>query len=85
MSYEVALSSAFLSALTMPIILNFAHKNRLYDSLDARKNHNGNIPRLGGVGIFVAFATMMFGLILIQPGTVAKELAPVQVSFGRLL
>jgi len=75
MSYEVALSSAFLSALTMPIILNFAHKNRLYDSLDARKNHNGNIPRLGGVGIFVAFATMMFGLILIQPGTVAKELA----------
>ena len=75
MSYEVALSSAFLSALTMPIILNFAHKNSLYDSLDARKNHNGNIPRLGGVGIFVAFATMMFGLILIQPGTVAKELA----------
>ncbi len=75
MSYEIVVSSAFLSAMTMPIILSFAHKNKLYDSLDARKNHNGNIPRLGGVGVFVAFATMMLGLILIQPGTVAKELA----------
>ena len=75
MSYEVAISSAFLSAFTMPIILNFAHKNKLFDSSDARKNHNGNIPRLGGVGMFFAFATMMFALILIQPGTVAKELA----------
>ena len=75
MSYEVALSSAFLSAFTMPIILSFARKNRLFDSLDERKNHNGNIPRLGGVGMFAAFALMMIALLVIQPGTVARQLA----------
>ena len=75
MSYEVAVSSAFLSAFTMPIILRFAHNNGLYDSLDARKNHNGNIPRLGGLGIFIAFATMIVSLILIQPDEIARQLA----------
>lgn len=48
MLYEVAISSAFLSAFTMPIILNFAHKNKLFDSSDARKNHNGTF-RVWGV------------------------------------
>lgn len=44
-----------LSALSMPLILKFAHRRKLYDTIDERKIHTGNIPRLGGLGIFLAF------------------------------
>ncbi len=36
------------------VVLNFAHKHKLYDSQNARKIHKGNIPRLGGVAISLA-------------------------------
>jgi UDP-GlcNAc:undecaprenyl-phosphate GlcNAc-1-phosphate transferase len=39
----------------MPLILKFAHRRKLYDTIDERTIHTGNIPRLGGVGIFLAF------------------------------
>jgi UDP-GlcNAc:undecaprenyl-phosphate GlcNAc-1-phosphate transferase len=43
------------SALSMPLILKVAHRRGLYDAIDERKIHTGNIPRLGGLGIFVSF------------------------------
>jgi len=45
-----------LSAISMPLILKVAHSRKLYDGIDERTIHSGNIPRLGGVGIFLAFA-----------------------------
>jgi UDP-GlcNAc:undecaprenyl-phosphate/decaprenyl-phosphate GlcNAc-1-phosphate transferase len=48
-----------LSTLSMPLILKFAHSRKLYDSPNARKIHSGNIPRLGGLGIFASFAASM--------------------------
>ena len=47
--------SAVLSATSMPIILGIARRNKLYDCTGDRKIHTGNIPRLGGIGIFWAF------------------------------
>ncbi len=55
----IILGTAFallLSAISMPLILKVAHSRKLYDGIDERTIHTGNIPRLGGVGIFLAFA-----------------------------
>ncbi|MEW6550027.1 MAG: MraY family glycosyltransferase [Spirochaetota bacterium] len=49
------LASALVSACAMPAVLRYAKKKRLYDSLGSRKIHSGLVPRLGGVGIFLAF------------------------------
>ena len=44
-----------LSFISMPLIILFCKKFSLYDYQNARKIHSGNIPRLGGVGIFFSF------------------------------
>ena len=47
--------SAALSLISMPLIIKFCQKQGLYDYQNERKIHSGNIPRLGGVGIFISF------------------------------
>lgn len=74
MQYEVVVASAVLSALTMPFILRFAHRNKLYDVAGGRKNHTGMIPRLGGVGMFVAFVAVVSAISIVQPGPVSIDL-----------
>ena len=53
-SIYIALAG-FLSIVSMPLIIKFCKKFSLYDYQNARKIHSGNIPRLGGVGIFFSF------------------------------
>ena len=53
-SIFIALSGV-LSFVSMPLIILFCKKFSLYDYQNARKIHSGNIPRLGGVGIFFSF------------------------------
>lgn len=55
MHYSSLFISAILSALSMPVIIGYARKNKLYDATGGRKIHTGQIPRLGGVGMFWAF------------------------------
>ncbi len=55
MQWTTIILSTALSASAMPFILEFAAKNELYDSLGKRKIHSGQVPRLGGVGMFWAF------------------------------
>jgi len=74
MQYAVVVTSAMLSAFTMPFILKFAHKKGLYDVAGGRKNHSGMIPRLGGLGMFLAFAAMMTVIALAKPGDVSQQL-----------
>lgn len=57
-----------LSAICMPLILKVAHSRKLYDGLDPRKIHTGNIPRLGGLGIFLSFA-IAIGIMTLAVGT----------------
>lgn len=47
--------SFVLSVILIPLIIKFCKKFSLYDYQSARKIHSGNIPRLGGIGIFAAF------------------------------
>ena len=47
--------AAALSAASMPPIIDFARKRKYFDGHDERKIHNGEIPRLGGIGIAFGF------------------------------
>ena len=66
---SILLSCAFASTV-VPAILHFAHKYGLYDKVNERKIHNGNIPRLGGVGIAFAFLATLLVLTLLQTSLV---------------
>lgn len=55
----------FLSVLLIPVIIKFCKFYNLYDTVNARKIHSGNIPRLGGIAIAVAFlAGIIFCLFM---------------------
>ncbi|MFA6855868.1 MAG: MraY family glycosyltransferase, partial [Treponema sp.] len=47
--------SFLISVSLIPLIIKICNHYKLYDSVNARKIHSGNIPRLGGVGIIIAF------------------------------
>ncbi len=51
------LGSAFTANLIFtPLLIRISHKKQWYDKIDHRKIHEGDIPRIGGLGIFVSFA-----------------------------
>lgn len=59
----MALSAAFLlTFLAVPVVIEIASKNRLYDLPNFRKVHTRKIPSLGGAAIFTGFliASMLF-------------------------
>ena len=64
MAYATIAVSSLLSGISMPIIIFLAQKGGLYDVANERKIHTGNVPRLGGVGIFVSFVAVVFLLPL---------------------
>ncbi|HEY9054544.1 MAG TPA: MraY family glycosyltransferase [Rectinemataceae bacterium] len=68
---SIILSAAISSAL-LPAIIHFAHKYKLYDRINERKIHNGDIPRLGGVGITLSFL-VAYGIIGSLEGIRADE------------
>lgn len=43
-----------LNLIFTPAIIAIAKKNNLFDFTDERKTHSGQIPRLGGIGIFLS-------------------------------
>lgn len=47
--------SFILVITTIPPILRVARAKKLYDAFDERKIHQGSIPPLGGVAIFIGF------------------------------
>lgn len=68
-----ALTAFLLNFLKTPIILRFAHKKKLFDSKDHRKLHDGNIPRLGGIGFFLSFC-LTTGVLFLYSLFFNKEL-----------
>jgi UDP-GlcNAc:undecaprenyl-phosphate GlcNAc-1-phosphate transferase len=63
LSFGCALAA---SAAAIPLILRFAHRKKLYDSFNERKIHSGNIPRLGGVGVFIGFAASLVLMVVVD-------------------
>lgn len=64
-----AFFAVILSAIFIPGILWMSHRFHWYDIPNARKVHKGDIPRLGGAGIFLSFlltfvlASLVFGFM----------------------
>ena len=55
--------SFLVSVCLIPLIIKFCKFYSLYDTVNSRKIHSGEIPRLGGVGIVLSFiicATVCF-------------------------
>lgn len=51
--------SLILSTSLIKLILRIAFKNSLFDNHEKRKIHTGDVPRLGGVGIFLSVMITM--------------------------
>lgn len=49
------LLSFILCVVMIPVIMRVCNRYKLYDPVNARKIHSGNIPRLGGVAIVLSF------------------------------
>lgn len=54
-----------VAAVLIPFVLRGARSRGLYDQVSARKIHTGNIPRLGGMGIFSGFLVSILITILL--------------------
>jgi len=54
-----------LAVLFVYLVLCLSHKKALYDHIDERKIHTGQIPRLGGVGFITAYVGMVLFLTLL--------------------
>lgn len=63
--------AAALSWVSTPLVLRFARRHRAFDPPDARKIHTRQVPRLGGVPVFIALSlTLTIGLLLAQYGLI---------------
>lgn len=49
------LTSFAISAIIIPYLINLSHRKQWYDTIDERKIHTENTPRIGGIGIFWGF------------------------------
>lgn len=72
--------SFVLSASIIPVIIVLCKKFRIYDSQDERKIHKGNIPRLGGIGILIAFVVSCLLYFYSSPDTKIEHVMPLIVS-----
>lgn len=69
-----------LCAVFTPLIILFCKKFSLYDSVNARKIHSGNIPRLGGIGIIIAFMLSVVPCFLIDKNLSTMNTIPILVA-----
>lgn len=66
----IALYSAgfLITALVTPLVVRMAHARGILDEPGARKVHSRSVPRLGGVGIFVATVLLSGAALVAGPG-----------------
>lgn len=50
----------FINGVATPLLIRLSHKHKWYDFTDERKIHPDKMPRIGGVGIFIGFASAAF-------------------------
>ena len=61
----ITIFALLVNTILTPLLIKLSHKFSWYDSNDKRKIHTGNIPRIGGLGIFVSFvAAILFFLVI---------------------
>ena len=63
-----------ISVFFVYLVILFAKRHNLYDGVGGRKIHSGNVPRLGGVGFFSAFAVSLAVIYVRFPGTITLNM-----------
>ena len=58
--YLVLLFSFTIGYLFMPVVIEVARKYNFVVSPNKRTSHNGHIPNIGGINIFVSFLFTVF-------------------------
>ena len=69
-----------ISIFSMLVIINICKKFSIYDYQSTRKIHSGNIPRLGGVGIFLAFMVSACIYLLKENPDNFKRILPILIA-----
>lgn len=59
----VFLAAFFLSMFFVLVTIKYCGRHNIYDEVNPRKVHDGNIPRLGGIGIFLSFVIVSAALL----------------------
>jgi UDP-GlcNAc:undecaprenyl-phosphate GlcNAc-1-phosphate transferase len=61
----IAVIASILNLIITPLLIKLSHKKAWYDITNDRKIHSGNIPRIGGLGIFISFIIAVFIFIVL--------------------
>lgn len=54
-----------LNLIITPVLLTLAHRYKWYDTIEERKIHTGDMPRLGGVGVFLTSVIIIIIFLLV--------------------
>lgn len=79
------LIACILNIISIPLIIFVATKRGWFDKVSARKIHTGQIPRLGGVGIFWSFAITVLLVSVFSRGSAKDAMAYWPVGVAMLL
>ena len=78
----VVFFAAFLLSLILVLItIRYCGRHNIYDDVNSRKVHDGNIPRLGGIGIFLSFAIVSAAYVVFFRRDNFVSFLPVLVAF----
>lgn len=87
--FAVTIGTAFAANLILiPLILVAAHRYHLFDRVDHRKAHTGQIPALGGIGIFLSFVTagvIAMSLLHLKLSSVVVTWRTASIALGLVL
>jgi UDP-GlcNAc:undecaprenyl-phosphate GlcNAc-1-phosphate transferase len=78
------LCSAALQIIFLPVIIKISCKNQWFDLPNSRKIHTENIPRTGGIGIFITLVLTSFIFILLNRISTEKNLIFVIIGISIL-
>lgn len=77
----VFLTAFLLSMIFVLITIKYCGRHNIYDEVNSRKVHDGNIPRLGGIGIFLSFAIVSAAYVIFFRRDDFVSFLPVFVAF----
>ena len=81
--FTVLMAAALASFLLTPLVRRIAFSAGAVDIPDYRKVHEGIMPRMGGLGVFIAFFIPWFGLFFLDNALTA-DLAHEETRFASL-
>jgi UDP-GlcNAc:undecaprenyl-phosphate GlcNAc-1-phosphate transferase len=61
------ISIFIISGIIVALVLRLSHKKAWYDTVDDRKIHTGDVPRLGGIGFASAFLLAILVITFLLP------------------